>query len=348
MPVATRRGGAEATLLDVLRHGQDDARWLVAFLEDGPMVQEVESLEADVAVIGAGRLRDARRLLAATRRIGAIVRSWGPDVVLSWMSKAHLYAAPAATILKVPALWFQHGLPRANDPIDRLATLASAGAVLAPSETVAAAQAALWPHRRTRVIYPGIDTNGAGLASNVQKDALLAGVGVPKDATVIGIVGRLQRWKGMHVLIEALPEIVAARPDAHVVIVGGDHPLEPGYRGHLQRLSHARGVADRVHIAGYRADALSWMAAFDVVVHASDNEPFGLVVLEAMALGKPLVAGAAGGPAEVIRDGVEGFLVPYEDARGLADRVVRYLEDPELSARLGGSPATSWRSCVRT
>jgi glycosyltransferase involved in cell wall biosynthesis len=120
-----------------------------------------------------------------------------------------------------------------------------------------------------------------------------------------------------------------------VVVVGGDHPLEPGYREELEALAGRLGVADRVHLIGYREDARNWMREFDVVVHASDNEPFGLVVLEAMALGKPLVAGAKGGPAEIIRDGVDGVLVPFGDDAALAARVSEYLADPERGRRIG-------------
>ena len=71
----------------------------------------------------------------------------------------------------------------------------------------------------------------------------------------------------------------------------------------------------------------------DIIVHASDREPFGIVVIEAMALGKPVVAGAAGGPAEVITPGVDGLLAPFGDAPALAQALLRYLDDPALAAR---------------
>jgi glycosyltransferase involved in cell wall biosynthesis len=308
------------------------------------MVKQVESLDAEVTVIPAGRVRDARRAVATSRRLGAELRRTRSDVVVSWMSKAHLYTSPAASVLRIPAFWFQHGLPKPTDPIDRLATLAPAIAVFAPSRTVAAAQEAIWPRRRTRVVYPGIDARDAPPPSREVRARTLSSLGIPEDATVVGMVGRLQRWKGMHVLVEAMPELLARFPKLHVVIVGGDHPLEPGYREDLEARSTALRVADRLHLAGYRPDGVRWMNMFDVVVHASDSEPFGLVVLEAMALGKPLVAGAEGGPAEIVRDGVDGFLVPYGDVATLGDRVSRYLADPELAARTGRAAAEHARA----
>lgn len=338
MPVATRRGGAEATLLDLLRFGRTDARWLVVFLEDGPMVEVARSLEAETLVVPAGRVRDFPRLIKVVRRLGGALRSWDAHVAVSWMSKAHLYTAPAASLQGLPSLWFQHGLPKSNDPIDRLVALAPASGVLACSRAVARAQEAIWPHRTTRVIHPGIDMNGE-FPTTAARDALAASLGIPSDAPIVGMVGRLQRWKGMHVLIEAMPSLLDRFPDLHAVIVGGDHPLEPGYREDLDHRIRALGLEHCVHLAGYQQDARRWMAAFDVAIHASDNEPFGLVVLEAMALGKPVVAGANGGPSEVIEDGIEGFLVEYGDHRKLANRVAEYLGDPHLARTMAAAGA---------
>jgi glycosyltransferase involved in cell wall biosynthesis len=338
MPVATERGGAEATLMSLLRHGGSGVRWLVAFLEFGPMVRAAQELGAEVVVLPAGRVRDLRVSLRIVKRLAVLARSRRPDAVIAWMTKAQLYAAPAARVAGVPMLWFQHGTPGARDPIDRVATLLPASSVLAPSRTVAAAQRALWPHRRVHVAYPGVE-----LEPREPDDGPLQDLGIPAGAPVVGMVARLQRWKGVHVLLQAMPAILAAHPAAHAVVVGGDHPLEPGYRAELEQTAARLAIAERVHLVGYRADSERWMTAFDVVVHASDNEPFGLVPLEAMALGKPLVAGAAGGPAEFVRDGVDGFLVAFGDSRSLADRVSAYLGDPGLRERTGRAALTRAR-----
>jgi glycosyltransferase involved in cell wall biosynthesis len=338
MPVATERGGAEATLLQLLEHASDDAHWHVVFLESGPLQRKVEALGARASAVEAGRVRQLGRLAWSVRRIASIARHSQANVIVGWMPKAHLYCAPAAAALRLPSVWFQHGMPSPSDPIDRIVTMLPAAAVLAPSRAVAAAQHDLWPHRPTRVAYPGIDAEA--LREQTERiGGSLESIGVPPDAPVVGLVARLQRWKGVHVLVAALPNLLRTHPDVHAVVVGGDHPLEPGYRDELEALAAGLGVADRVHLSGYQADARAWMRRFDVVVHASDNEPFGIVLLEAMAMGKPLVAGAQGGPLEVIRDGIEGFLVPYGDSELLAQRIRAYLADPELRRRTGAAAA---------
>ncbi len=336
MPVATRRGGAEVTLLDAVRHTRGRAQWLVAFLEDGPMVGEVERLGGRAVVVPAGRLREPWRLAGVSRRLAALARAWRPDIVVGWMPKAHLYAGPAARVLGLPSVWFQHGLPSPRDPIDRLTALLPADGVLAPSRTVAEDQNRIRPRRPLHVAHPGVEPADAAPAPRAE---LLAEAGIPARAPVVGLVARLQRWKGVHVLVGAMPHVLAAHPDAHAVVVGGDHPLEPGYREHLVALATRLGVADRVHLLGFQPDARSWMRSFDVAVHASEREPWGLVVLEAMAAGRPLVAGAAGGPAEIVRDGVDGLLVPYGDEAALAERIRRLLDDPALAERLGRTAA---------
>src|SRR4051794_4761774 len=116
MPVATQRDGAERTLLQVLEHSDLSAQWCVVFLEDGPMVDEAERLGATALVVKTSRVRDVSPTLRAIQRLGGTIRRWQPDIVLSWMTKGHLYAGPIASFLGVPAVWFQHGFPKRLDP----------------------------------------------------------------------------------------------------------------------------------------------------------------------------------------------------------------------------------------
>src|SRR5439155_3346393 len=119
-------------------------------------------------------------------------------------------------------------------------------------------------------------------------------------------VGRLQRWKGFHVLVEAMPRILRSHPAAQCVLVGGEHALEPDYKRFLEDRITSLGLQERIHLVGQQQNVAEWTTAMDVFVHASDREPFGMVVVEAMALGKPVVASADAGPTEVITPGVDG------------------------------------------
>lgn len=341
MPLAEQRGGSEVMLRQLVEHrGAGGTTWLVIFLEHGPMVAGLERLGVEVAVVEAGRLREPHRHAAAIARIAFVAHRWRADVLVGWMVKSQLYAAPAALLAGIPAVWYQLGAPYAPGWLDRVATALPASGILAVSQSSAEAQAQIRPRRALRVVRPGIELHRFDPSRLPSPREVRARLGLPARGPLIGIVGRLQRWKGIHVLIEAMPQIQAVDPRAHCVVVGGAHALEPGYPGQLEQRIAALDLAGSVTLSGLQPDVAEWMQAMDVVVHASDREPFGLVILEAMALGKPVVAGAEGGPAEIVHDGIDGLLAPFGDSDALARAVLRYLGDPGFATTAGEAART--------
>ena len=156
----------------------------------------------------------------------------------------------------------------------------------------------------------------------------------------VGIVGRLQPWKGQEVFLQAAARLAEVREDIRFIVVGGAIlGWEGSYPDDLRRLADDLGIADRVHFAGHQSTSHPWYDALDVVVHASFGEPFGLVLVEAMALGKPLVATGVGGPLEIVEDGTSGLLVPPGDPERLAEAVERILADPGLASTLSRGAA---------
>jgi glycosyltransferase involved in cell wall biosynthesis len=334
MPLAERRGGAEALLGQLMHAGQDQGiEWNVVFLEHGPLVGELAGLGIASAVVPAGRLRQAHRLIRAIFAIRSLARRGRADLILSWMTKAHLYGGPAALLARIPAVWYQHGLPGAHSRLDRVATMIPARGVIATSAAAADAQAQLRPARPQRVVHPGIDLDRFDPGRLPPSGEVRRALQLP-DGPLVGFCGRLQRWKGPHVLVEAMPAVLEAIPDARCVIVGGRHELEPDYPDYLRRLIADRGLDGRVLLAGLQQDVPRWMHAMDVVALPSDSEPFGITAVEAMAMGKPVIATDSGGPRETITSGVDGLLVPA-DAGAVAGAIVDCLRRPELAARLG-------------
>lgn len=336
MPLAEQRGGAEMALDRLVREGRDlGVEWLVIFLESGPMVQQFQQYGVEIRVVEARRLSDLPRYLKAVRRIASIVKETRCHLIYGWMSKAQLYGGPAALLAGVPAFWQQHGLPSPTNWMDRVATLLPARGILTCSETVSRAQARLKPVRPMRAVYSGVDLERFDPDALPTPAEVRERFGLPRNGPLIGIVGRLQRWKGMHVLLGAMPEIRRHHPDAHCVLVGGEHALEPDYPAFLEGRIVALNLGDHVTLTGMQNNVPEWMQAMDVIVHASDCEPLGLVILEAMALGKPVVAGSSGGPTEIVSEEKNGLLAPYGDERALASAVLRYLDDPAFARRVG-------------
>jgi glycosyltransferase involved in cell wall biosynthesis len=338
MPLAEQRGGAELLLSHLMREGDSlGVCWRVVLLQEGPMAAQFRALGIPTTVVRAGRLRQGRRFVAGVLRIAAMARRERADLIFGWMTSAHLYGSLAGLMSGIPSLWFQHGFPSERSGMDRAATMLPARGILTCSKAVAQAQAQLRPSRPTRVVYPGVELNRFDPASLPTPLEARRRLGLPTRGPLIGIVGRLQRWKGMHVLVQAMPEVLRPYPSAHCVIVGGNHALEPDYPTYLNDQIAALGLGGRVTLVGLRRNVPDWMQAMDIIVHASDREPFGMAVVEAMALGKPVVAGDTGGPTEIVTDGVTGLLTPYGDAAALTAAILRYLDDRELARRVGAA-----------
>ncbi len=336
MPLGEQRGGGELTLLHLMQQGQNmGISWLVIFLVDGPMVTQIRALGVEVFVVPGGRMREIHVVMRAIFKIASIARREKADLIFSWLGKAHLYSSLAAILAGKPALWFQQGLPSKNSRVDRLATLLPAAGIFTCSQTSADAQAALSPKRQTVVVYPGVELERFDPTILSSSKDLRSSLGLPPKGAIIGIVGRFQRWKGIHVLIEAMPTILEKHPDTTCVVVGGKHSLEAEYPDFIDERIAALGLKNRVVLAGMQSNVQEWMQAMDIVVHASDREPFGLVVIEAMALGKPVIAGDSGGPTEIITNGINGLLAPYGDSDALAKAVIRYLDDPQYAGEVG-------------
>jgi glycosyltransferase involved in cell wall biosynthesis len=337
MPLAEQKGGSETALIHLMQQGRNKGvNWTIAFLEDGPMVARCQQLGATCEVIPAGRLRQPVKMIGAIRRIAKLLKRQNADLVTGWMSKAQLYAGPAGKLAGVRAAWFQHGLPvRRRFDLDWFATKLPARGVFTCSAFVAAAQAKLSPSRPTRAVHPGAELERFDPAKLPSPAECRRKLGLPESGPLIGMTGRLQTWKGMHVLIDATAKLLLKHPDLHCVIVGGKHDLEPDYPAKLQQQIERLGLQKVVIMAGPQQNVPEWVQAMDVPVHASQTEPFGIVVIEAMALAKPLVAGSEGGPTEVITPGVNGLLAPYGDADALAKAIGQFLDDPAYAKRVG-------------
>ena len=156
---------------------------------------------------------------------------------------------------------------------------------------------------------------------------------VPADAddeVLVGAVGRLAEPKALHILIEAVSYLVKRMPRARLVLVG-DGPL----RSELEKQAADIGVSDRVLFAGMRMDIPAVLAAIDVFAMSSKREGLPVVLLEAMAGGRPIVTTRVGGIPEVVRDHKEALLVQPNDPAALADAINEVISNPELAAQLG-------------
>lgn len=202
------------------------------------------------------------------------------------------------------------------------------------SEFIAQTVVALGVDRgRMTVVYEGLDVSefvGKAKASQIIKELNLD-PGIPK----IIMAGCMVPWKGHAPFIEACGQVLDNH-DAVILIVGDVPDNNPSFRHKLERQVLDLGLEDRIRFLGHRTDVASVMDAGDIVVHASTApEPFGRVIIEAMALQKPVIATDRGGPKEIISNGKEGFLIMPGDPAEMASAIEWLIDNPSLRNEMG-------------
>lgn len=313
---------------------------VVTLAPPGPLNEEVEALGIKTVSLQAGTRWD---YAGAATRLAAILRAQRADILHSHLFEANLVAALVRRLGQVRALAITRHEPPGfmelagvssikRAAVRRLATVAASAAdvIVAPSrltETELVADGVRVS--KIRRIPVGIDLTKFRLAPDeIAARRVELGLQAKFSAAV---VGRLATEKNTEAVIRAWTHVVASRPDA-VLLVIGRGPLEH----RLHDLAAELGIYDRIRFLGYRPDVVSCIAAADLVVHASRTESTGAVLLEALALGKPLVTTAVGVVGEHLVDG-EHCLVVRDHPAEMAAGMLAVANDPELSARLGAS-----------
>jgi PEP-CTERM/exosortase A-associated glycosyltransferase len=313
-----------------------------------------------------GERQTMRRL---ERRIDDVARARGVDVI-----HAHspiLGGIPGARVARrlgvpfvyeVRALWedaaVDQGKIREGGPRYRITRYLETG-VLRQCDTIIAICAGL----KDEIVSRGIDASRVRVVPNgvdtdkfvpVERDrALAARLGID-GAVVIGFIGQFFTFEGLDVLLRAMPETLRARPDGRLLIVGGGQEAAA-----LRQRAESLGLGGRVTFAGQvpHAEVMRYYSIMDVLVYPRLRRRITEMVtpikpLEAMSMGKAVVASDVGGLKELVTDGITGVLFPAEDERGLARTLLTCINDPALRARLGASARASmiasrnWRTIL--
>ncbi len=296
----------------------------------GCRIVDVPTLRREVAP-----LRDLRALVALAR----LMRRQRPAIVHTHTSKAGFVGRLAARLARVPAVihqphghifygYYAAGRTRLYVALERLAARWS-DRIVTLTERGIDEHLALGIGRREQYAWvpSGVPIDEIR-ASAPSREAARRALGVTPDTFVVAAVGRLVPVKGFDLLVQALPRLRAAIPAVRVVIVG-DGPE----RAALMARAERRGVADVLHLVGAAPDVAPFLAAADALAAPSRNEGMGRVLVEAMALGVPVVGTAVGGIPAVIAGDV-GRLIPPEDPEALARALAELGADASLRAKL--------------
>ncbi len=334
-------GGAESALLNLFSASSElRRRSLVVSLGfgDGDLPARLRGVGAEVVELPRARLREPLGLARTLLALRALVRARGVRVIVGNGAHPQIFGGIAARLSGVKSVFMVnmiHAVPLwANDPLDALAIRGPCDLLLAISQSSQATLRRLRPNLETRLLYWGTPLRQV---TEEETQAARGELGARVGDLLVGVFGRLQRWKGQDVFVEAAARVVRERPNCRFAVVGGSvFGLEPEFADELRARVQALGIGERIVFTGFRTDVPRLMAACDVVCHTSRGaEPFGLVLIEAMGLGRPVIATRGGGPSEIIDSDEVGVLVPSEDATALANAIVSLIDDPARRLRIG-------------
>lgn len=180
---------------------------------------------------------------------------------------------------------------------------------------------------KLRTIWNGLDP--VEMQVSQDRAAILAEFGLPADTRLVGMVGNIREWKGQAIVVEAMGSVAREYPEVVCLLIGHYSEGDLAYMQAIEAKITAAGLEHRVLITGYRANVADYVSALELLIHASIlPEPFGRVLLEGMALRKPLVASRGGAVPEIVDDGKTGLLFEPGNARDLAAKLVRLLSSP--------------------
>jgi glycosyltransferase involved in cell wall biosynthesis len=341
-------GGSLTGILELLPH-LDRRRYEPALvlaeakpglaLPDTPVHVLAPRADAGPVTAGSAAVRTLRRgvqvlsvVLPRAREFARLFARERPALVyLASGLNSNLATVVAAARTGIPVVCHFKGFRRIG-PVDRFLSRWIDAAISMTDEIAEHYRVRRVHARRFVTIYDGIEPGrfGTGGGAAVRRE-----FGIPDDAPVVGIVGHVQEWKGQLLVAEAVARARRTIPALRCLVVGGIHRLGTTYGDRLKARIAEPDLAGHVILTGARRDVAACLDAMDVAIHASNREPFGRVLLEAMATGRPVIAPREGGPVEIVTDGESGLLVPPRDPDALARAMVTLLGDPHRRAAMG-------------
>ena len=276
--------------------------------------------------------------LKAIREVRALIKKYNPDIVYAHSSKAGAIARVADIGLKNHCVYNPHGWAfNMRCSAKKKAMYTAIEKVAAPfcdkiicisdAEKQSALDKKICKEDKLQVIFNGVDIEA--YENEVHGAVKRKDLNIPKDAFVVGMVGRMSPQKAPDIFVKMAKRVRAKVPNAHFIIVGnGNQEAE------IRKYAEDNGFSDSLHITGWVDNPMSYVELFDVACLLSRWEGFGLALPEYMMAGKPIVASRVDAIPNIIRDGENGLLVEADDATGAGEAVLRIYQEKELKDKL--------------
>ena len=344
-------GGAEIALADLLRHlDRKRVEPTVVLGSAGPLLERISSdvpvhvLPMDPDIVRARKdsiglaslwnVRSALRTMTYILQLRRLIRRMRPHLIHTNSLKSAVIGGIAARLAATPVLWHirdriaeDYLSPSAVRAIRLLARVIPQYVIANSAATLSSLQL----HRVPSAVVPsGVDTSKFSASGNPGHPAAKH-----PGQQIIGLIGRICPWKGQHIFIEAAAAVHARYPQVRFRIIGSALFTDQPYERQIVTMIEECGLRDIIKLTGFRADVERAIQSLDIVAHASiTGEPFGQVIVQAMASGKPVIATNGGGVPEIIVDRESGILVPMGDAQAMANAICSLIANPVAATAL--------------
>jgi glycosyltransferase involved in cell wall biosynthesis len=305
-----------------------------ALCYQGRASRELANTGAGVHLLGPVRIGRPWTVWRARRRLRQLLRKERFDVVVCHMAWSLAVFGSTVRAAGCRLVFWEHGVSQERNWLERMANWTGADLAIANSRFTARAMLAYFHKVPVQVLYCPVARVDAGEFAD-RRATVRAEQKVPGDNVVIIQVGRLEWWKGHFLHLEALAQLKELEHWVCWMVGGPQRAEEDDYLRRMKETAGRLGIADRVRFLGQRSDVPELLAAADIFCQPNQApEPFGLVFIEALHAGRPIVTTALGGPMEIV-DETCGLLAEPENPAALAAALRRLVQSPELRERLG-------------
>jgi len=317
---ATMVGGGEYSFLDLVSHLPADWQVLTVAPREGDLSSTLFKKKVNTRIIPLPAIRpwNMFNILGSLHEYRNICRKYHPHLIYANGSRAAFYGGIVGRILNTPVIWHCR-IAEPDVYLDGILTRLSSKIVTNSHATAKRFK----PNSlsKIKVVYNGIDIHW--LRHQIINKSEL----IQNDWKIILVVARISKWKRHDLVLSAFERIAGSDPKVHLVCLGSRDELEPDWWHYLQDRSRQSTFSSRIHWVGYVEDVRSWYRSAYMLVLASDNEPFGRVLVEAMACEVPVIAVKSGGVPEIVRHGKDGLLVGPCKVDEIADAMKIILDD---------------------
>ena len=338
---STRASGAEISLVSLLQRLDRQKYELYLGLPDGELYETLSS-DDHLSVVrfhlkrltvrkGLPRwISSLFQILATSIRISLFVHKKRIDIVYANSTQAMIYCLPVRILTFKKVIWHAR---------DTLTNKVAASILSRCTARVICVSGFIFDRlpvqtAKKAIVYNGVDT-ATWKPSSDRANFLKADLGLGDDAVLVGHIGQLIPWKNHTDLIRVAERVVPSFKNVHFAVIGDDLFGEYAeYILQLQEDIRARRMEQHIHFIGYLKDIKKYMSCLDIVLHTAVNEPFGRVIIEGMALEKPVVAYDSGGPGEIIAHQVTGLLAE-QNVEALASDLLTLVKDAERRRTFG-------------